>query len=335
MSGARRELPGDQVRKRRTRATAPTNPAWGKNPSERTIEERIAYGVINLDKPSGPTSHQVAAWVRDIFGTDKVGHGGTLDPRVTGVLPTALNHATRGVSALLEAGKEYYCVMRMHGDAPEGRVREAAAEIVGKVKQLPPVRSAVARRVRTRRIYYLEILEVKGRDVLFVVGCEAGTYIRNVCIDLGKRIGVRAHMQQLRRSRTGPLDIHGAVTLQDVRDAWTDYKENGDATALDKILMPHEALFTHLPKIVVRDSAIGAVCHGAPLHLPGVVAVDDGIEPGDQVLIESLKGEAVAFGVANLDSKGLLEQEQGVAIKPDRVLMPKGTYPKVWKRNES
>lgn len=323
-------LPGLRPRKRLVKATATTNPRFGAYPKDRTPEQLLQYGVINLDKPSGPTSHQVAAWVRDIFGIPQAGHGGTLDPRATGVLPLALNQATKGVRALLQAGKEYVTLMRLHADAPEEKVREAAASIVGKVKQLPPVRSAVARRVRKREIYYLDVLETSGRDVLFRVGCEAGTYVRNLCIDLGKKIGVRAHMQQLRRSRTGPFGLEDAVTLQDVRDAYEESK-TGRTEELVAVLRPMEALFTHLPKLILRDSAIGAVCHGAALMAPGVVALDDGVEPGHEVLLESLKGEAVALAEAAQASKQLAEQETGLAAKPTRILLPKDTYPKVWK----
>jgi H/ACA ribonucleoprotein complex subunit 4 len=325
-------LPGLRPRKRIVKANAATNEKFGAYPKDRPPEQLLDYGVLNLDKPSGPTSHQVAAWVREIFHTDKAGHGGTLDPHATGVLPTALGHATKGVKALLLAGKEYVTLMRMHADVNEDKVREAAEGIVGKVKQMPPVRSAVARRIRKREIYYLDVLEVKGRDVLFRAGCEAGTYIRNLCIDIGKKVGVRAHMQQLRRSQTGPFAIKDCVTLQDARDAYVDYKD-GDVNALTQVLQPMEKLFTHMPKIVLRDSAIGAVCHGASLHLPGIVALDDQIEKGDEVLLESLKGEAVALATSELDSKQLAEQEAGLAAKPIRILLPKETYPKVWKHH--
>lgn len=325
-------LPGLRPRKRLVKAHAATNPKFGSDPKQRPPEQLLEHGVLNLDKPSGPTSHQVAAWVREIFHTDRAGHGGTLDPHATGVLPTALGAATKGVKALLLAGKEYVTVMRLHSDASEEKIREAAATFIGTVKQLPPVRSAVVRRVRKREIYYLDVLEVRGRDVLFQVGCEAGTYVRNLCIDWGKKLGTRAHMQQLRRSRAGPFSLDEAVTLQDAKDAYADFHE-GHPDALGRVLMPMESLFVHLPKIIVRDSAIGAVCHGAPLALPGLAALDDGIEAGDEVLIESLKGEAVALAETSLASKQLMEQEAGIAAKPIRILLPKETYPKVWKQH--
>jgi len=326
------ELPGLKVRKRLVKASAPTNPKFGKSPLDRTPEELLQYGVVNLDKPSGPTSHQVASWVSEVTGVSPVGHGGTLDPRVTGVLPVSLGHATKGIGALLSAGKEYITVLRLHTDVPESKVREACKSFVGSVKQLPPVRSAVARRVRQREIYYLNVLEVDGRDVLFQVGCEAGTYIRNLCIDIGRRLGTRGHMQQLLRSRTGPFSIDDVVTLQDLKDAIAYWKEDKDAAEVKRIVQPMEALFSHLPKIVLRDSAISAVCHGAQLALPGVVELDSDIQPGQTVLLQSLKGEGVALALATMDSKSMIDKSEGVAARPERILLPKDTYPKVWKR---
>lgn len=332
MARALLELPGLKTRKRLVKASAPTNPKFGKPPADRTPEELLQAGVINLDKPSGPTSHQVAAWVRNVLGVQQVGHGGTLDPRVTGVLPTTIGGATKGVKALLSAGKEYLTVLRLHGDAPEAKVRQACNSFIGTVTQTPPVRSAVARRQRKREIYYIRVLEVNGRDVLFLAGCEAGTYVRNLCVDIGKKLGVRGHMQQLRRTRTGPFSIDDAVTLQEVQDAIVFHRA-GDSREIVRAVRPMESLFSHLPKIVVRDSAIAAVCHGASLALPGIAAVDSDIQPKDEVLVESLKGEAVALAEAQLTSPEILDRSEGVAARPLRILMPKDTYPKVWKRD--
>lgn len=325
-------LPADAKRERLVKASAEPIEGFGKRPEKRTIQELMRWGVINLDKPRGPTSHQTVAWLRDLMGLAKVGHGGTLDPKVTGVLPTCLDEATKAVKALLGAGKEYVCVMRLHTDVPENVIRGTAQRIVGDVEQLPPVRSAVARRVRTRRIYYLHVLEIDGRDVLFRVGCEAGTYIRNLCIDWGQRMNTRAHMQELRRSRSGSFREEDAVPLLTVADAYKTWKRSGDDTRLRDVLQPMERILDHLPKIVVRDSAVDALCHGAPLHVPGVLEVDDGLGPRAVAAVMSLKGEAVALVRASMTSKDIVAKDTGVAAAVDRVLMPKGTYPPMWKR---
>src|SRR5437667_268846 len=172
----------------------------GKAPEDRSIEERIRLGVAIVDKPAGPTSHQVSAWVRDMFGVPKAGHSGTLDPRVTGVLPVALADATRAVEAVLAGDKEYVGVMQLHQDVDERRVRSMMGRFVGEIFQVPPIRSAVKREQRTRHVYELEPLEVEGRNVLFRARCESGTYTRPPSADVGSN----RHREVRRRRGYGP-----------------------------------------------------------------------------------------------------------------------------------
>jgi hypothetical protein len=156
--------------------------SYGRSPEERTTEQLLDYGIINIDKPAGPTSHNVAAFVQKILNIEKTGHSGTLDPMVTGCLPVAIGRATRVNEALLLAGKEYVCIMHVHGDLSQEKIKEHFQKFVGKIIQRPPKRSAVKREERERHVYYIDIIEIKGRDVLFRVGCEAGTYIRMICL---------------------------------------------------------------------------------------------------------------------------------------------------------
>jgi H/ACA ribonucleoprotein complex subunit 4 len=302
----------------------------GKSPEDRTIAELLQAGVVNVDKPQGPSSHQVTAWVRDIFGVKKSGHLGTLDPRVTGVLPVALNNASRALDALLLDDKEYVCIMHVHRDVPEAKVREVCASFVGKIYQFPPVRSAVKRQRRIREIYSLEVLEVDGRSALFKVRCESGTYVRTLCHDIGEALGTGASMGDLRRTKSADFRESEAHSLQEIKDAWLAWKERSDETAIRKILLPMEALFTHLPKVVVKDSAVDALCHGASLAAPGVSSLDAGIRRGSVVAIFTQKGEVVALGESLLDGEGMAKSEDGIAVRVDRVLMPPGTYPRMW-----
>ena len=199
-----------------------TNPDYGCNPYERPIEEHISKGVINLDKPSGPSSHEVDSWVKRILHVNKTGHGGTLDPKVTGVLPIGIDSATRVSQLLLPAGKEYVCLMTMHKEMPEDQIYEIFDQFTGKIYQTPPVKSAVKRELRVRTIYYATIYEIKGKDVLFRIGCEAGTYIRTFCHDIGEALGCGAHMAELRRTRAGPFNERNddLVNLHDLTDAY-------------------------------------------------------------------------------------------------------------------
>ena len=325
-------LPAERPRKRLVRMASSTDNHYGKHPQDRDIHELMELGVVPLDKPAGPTSHQVAAWLRNALQVTEVGHGGTLDPNVTGALPVAINRGVRTIRSLLESGKEYVAVMRLHESRSEEQVLEVAKRFTGKIEQLPPVRSAVARRPRIRRIYYLDVLESTGRDVLFRAGCQAGTYIRTLCTDMAKALGTRGHMQELRRSRTGLFTEDDLVTLHDCLDA-RHFLAQGDESWMRRCVRPVETVTAHLNKVVLRDTAVDAVCHGAPLAVIGVAQLDAGIEAGELVALETLKGELIALGTAAMTSQGILSSQKGIAAKTDRVVMRQGTYPRVWKKS--
>ena len=238
------------------RERSPLSTKWGKSPSERTIEEILDAGLINLDKPQGPTSHQVTAWVRDMLGLKRIGHGGTLDPKVSGVLPIATGRATRAVDITLRTDKEYVCMMRLHKDKNEEDLRRVISSFVGDIYQIPPVRSAVKRQMRVRTVHSIMVLDIQGRDVLFRVTCDAGTYIRTLCVDIGEALGVGAQMEDLRRVRSGNMKEEASVQLQDIKDAYVSWKEDGDEKWLREIVRPFEVLLEPLPKIIIKDSAV-------------------------------------------------------------------------------
>jgi H/ACA ribonucleoprotein complex subunit 4 len=325
--------PWETKRELLTKAEDTTNPKYGCKPSERPAKEYIQYGTINLDKPAGPTSHEVAAWVKKIMHLNAIGHGGTLDPKVTGILPITIEDSTKMVQALLHSGKEYVCVMKLHGDVKEDQIKPVLKEFEDVIYQRPPLRSSVKRQLRTRRIYYNEFIELDGRNVLFKVGCEGGTYIRKLCFDIGEILGVGAHMQELRRTRAGPFIETSStkVTLHDVAYWFGEWEQTKDEAILHKIVQPMETALTMLPKIVVRDSAVDALCHGANLTAPGVLSVDTGIEKDSVLAIFTLKGEAVALAQALASTEEILPLQHGAVAALKRVLMPRGTYPRVWK----
>ena len=315
-----------------TKSKSITNPEYGCKPEDREITDYINNGVINLDKPSGPTSHEVDSWVKRILKLDKTGHGGTLDPKVTGILPVGLADATRAIQLLLTAPKEYVCLLTFHADVPESEIRRVFEEFTGKIFQLPPVKSAVKRELRTRNVYYSTIYEIKGRDVLFRIGCEAGTYVRTYCHNIGEALGVGAHMAELRRTQVGSFrERENLVTLQDVTDAYHFYIEDGDESFLREAIMPMERAADYLPKIVIKDSAVDAVCHGADLANGGIVELADNIQKNDIVAIETLKGELVGAGNSLLTSNEILEADSGFAVNVNKVLMKPDTYPRFWK----
>jgi len=322
--------PWDVVRSVVTRAAEETDPRFGTPPEGRPIQEHIKYGLIVLDKQAGPTSHEMVAWIKKMLELDRAGHGGTLDPKVTGVLPVGLQESTKVVQALLASGKEYVCVMRTHADEEEKRVLEALGLFVGEIYQRPPVRASVRRRLRTRTIYRIVYREGDGRNWLFRVACQSGTYIRKLCYDVGEVLGCGAHMQELRRTRSGPFTEEDLVTFYDLSEALDSWKEEGEEKLLREVIRPMEDALGLLPKIWMRDSAVDAVCYGAALAMPGILRLSSGIERGDLVAAMTLKGEAVALMNAEATTEEIVESERGIAAKPARVIMPRGTYPRKW-----
>jgi len=301
----------------------------GRRPEDRTVDELLRNGVIVVDKPSGPTSHQITSWVREMVGAEKAAHGGTLDPRVTGVLPVGLGSAVRSMDALHYGTKAYVGVMRVHGNIDQKRLEQVFREFTDEIFQTPPMRSAVKRELRSRRIHSLRVIEVSGRDVLFDVECDAGTYIRSLCVDAGDAMAVGAHLQDLRRTRAGALTEDQAVSLHDLRDALELHRE-GDSKALAKMLHPMEVLLEQIPKVQVKDSAVDAVCHGANLAIPGLVALDERVRKGDLVAVMTLTGEGVGLGHALMEAQEMLKRSEGFAVDISRVFMAAGTYEKGW-----
>jgi len=250
---------------------------------------------------------------------------------VTGVLPVALEEATKTIQAFLLTGKEYACVMTLHGDVDEKEIRNILEEFVGEIYQKPPVRAAVKRETRKRRIYSISDFEVDGRQVLFRVSCQAGTYIRKLVFDVGEVLKVGAHMRELRRVRAGAFTEEESCTLYDVlRASQADPAEK--EALLRKIVRPMEDAFEYVPRIVIRDSAVSAICHGAELAVPGVVSLSDNIRPGSSVAVFTLKGELVALSRASMSSGQVLDEEHGIVAKTVRVVMPAETYPKMWRK---
>lgn len=313
----------------------PTDPAYGFAPRSRPAQALLEYGLIPLDKPRGPTSHEVVAWTRRLLGVEKAGHSGTLDPPVSGLLPIGLGQSTRALSLLLLFPKEYRGVMRLHSSVPRKEVERVAGEFTGEIFQRPPQRSSVSRQTRSRTIHELELTEASGNLYLFRVLCQSGTYVRKLVYDMGEVLGVGATMVELRRTKVGPLtEAGGLVSLHQLNDAAFRLKE-GDDAPLRKAVMPIEDTLGDIGKMVMRDSAVDAICHGARLGIPGVLSVSTGVAKDDMVALMSPKGELVAIGKALMSSEEVQSQKKGLASTVERVVMKGETYPKMWKTHKS
>ncbi|CAH8498762.1 unnamed protein product [Dicrocoelium dendriticum] len=308
----------------------------GYSPLHRPIDEHIQAGIINLDKPSNPSSHEVVAWVKRALGVGKTGHSGTLDPKVTGCLIVCINRATRLVKSQQSAGKVYIGIFRLHEALDDyKRIQQAVETLSGALFQRPPLVAAVKRQLRVRTVYENKLLEYdkeKGLGVIRVT-CEAGTYVRTLCVHIGLLLGCGGIMEELRRTRSGNLtEEDNMVTMHDVLDAKWLYDNRRDESYLRRIIMPLERLLISHKRIMIKDTTVCAICYGAKLMLPGVLRYDNDINVNDEIVLMTTKGEAVAVAIALMATATIATCDHGLVAKLKRVIMERDLYPRQWGR---
>lgn len=292
---------------------------------ERSAAEMLSGCFVVVDKPAGCTSHDVVDEVRRITGLRKCGHTGTLDPMVTGVLPVAVGRATRTVSFLLDGGKVYLAEMTLHADVNENALRDALKAMKGAIEQVPPVRSRVKRVTRRREIYEIDLIEMKGRKVVFRVACQGGTYVRKLIHDMGEKLGSGAHMSGLRREQAGPFNLGDAVALEEFERIFLEWKagedeEKNQSEILEILRAPEDALRI-IPWVWVSEELRKPVSHGTDVYLPGVICYHHPAGAGEKVAVVSDGGELFALGELALDTGLIREREKGVAVKTTKVFV--------------
>ncbi len=296
------------------------------------VAERLARGAFVLvDKPRGPSSHQVTAWARDLLGVRTAGHAGTLDPNVSGVLWIGLDRALRLVPLVLRFPKTYVSVVVLQGSASRKEIDRVIAEFTGPIFQTPPVRSAVKRERRVRTIHRFELLEVEGPRLLVRVVADSGTYVRTLAVDLGDALGVGGHLEELRRTATGPFGEDRARPLAAFADARAAAAA-GDPGPLLELLHPAEEVWREFPRLTLKDAAASAVAHGAPLAPGGVSAASGTFARGEPVVLVSRGGELVATGVALRASDDHRDGPDGWLVGSTKVFADPARFPPLWKR---
>ncbi|GCB72851.1 H/ACA ribonucleoprotein complex subunit DKC1 [Scyliorhinus torazame] len=306
----------------------------GCSPLKREIADYVRSGFINLDKPANPSSHEVVAWIRRILRVEKTGHSGTLDPKVTGCLIVCIERATRLVKSQQSAGKEYVGIVRLHNAIEsELQLSRGMEMLTGALFQRPPLIAAVKRQLRVRTIYDSKLIEYdpERRLGIFWVSCEAGTYIRTLCVHIGLLLGVGGQMQELRRVRSGVNgEKDNMVTMHDVLDAQWQYDHNKDETYLRRVIYPLEKLMATHKRLVMKDSAVNAICYGAKIMLPGLLRYEDGIEVNQEIVVITTKGEAICLAIALMTTAVISTCDHGIVAKIKRVIMERDTYPRKW-----
>jgi H/ACA ribonucleoprotein complex subunit 4 len=290
------------------------------NAPEPAMGELLECSFILLDKPAGPSSHEVTAYVKKLLGARKTGHAGTLDPQVSGVLVIGLNRATRLIRFITAKDKAYVGVLRLR--KPPAGLAKLQAEMdrfVGNISQMPPKMSAVAKRWRQRKVYEYKAQELVQNTALFTSRVEAGTYVRVLCSEVGKPFG-GGRMLQLRRTAVGETGEKDLVRLPQLADALWLWKHKGEEGPLRAMLVPADKLI-RLPHLTVKRAALDAVCRGAPLAISGVADAEAGIREGGLVLAQAENGRLIGIFQMLMDIQKARNGNPNAVVAKSKVVL--------------
>ncbi len=270
------------------------------------------FSFIFLDKPRGPSSHEVTAYVKKLLGVKKTGQLGTLDPQVSGVLIIATGKATRLLQFVAAKEKTYVGALRLRKAPANLEALQAEMDkLLGRISQIPPKESAVAKKKRMRQVFEFTALELQGNTALFRARVEAGTYVRIMCVDVGGAFG-GGKMIELRRTDVGEVGEDALCTITQLQDAVYLWKEKGNFAPLSSFLHPAEE-YLNIPRVIVAEQAVEAVCRGAPLAQTGVASAEAKLEKGSVVQMRSPDGRLI--GIAEWIG------EKETAAKPKKIFM--------------
>ncbi|VVC03007.1 putative tRNA pseudouridine synthase B [Candidatus Bilamarchaeum dharawalense] len=279
------------------------------------VKKIIENSIILINKPPGQTSHEITTFVKKITGASRSGHAGTLDPNVSGVLPVALGRATKLLRYVAGKDKTYVGIIKFRHILARQEIEALFKEFTGELTQTPPKISAVRKVPRKRTVYTLRLLENKEHIALFETNVDAGTYIRTLCDDMGKKCG-GARMEELRRTAVGRIHEKDTFTMQEVIDAMWLLKNKEDSSEIEKMLQPPEK-FIDLQKVYLKESALKSVLNGAQIMIPAIEKIGE-VERGERVAIYA--GQVfIGVGQMQIAGREFNEKIKGEAIKLERV----------------
>lgn len=297
------------------------------------LREKIKRGIVLIDKQAGQTSHDEVAIIKRALlsvGIDvKVGHSGTLDPKVTGLLVMGLGQGTRVLEYMLRSEKQYVGEIIFHDVVTRKQLDAAIVQFTGVIDQLPPVKSSVKREWREREVYGIQVLEFDEGSKKASLFCrvEKGTYIRKLFHDMGEHIGITAQMGDLHRTTVGPFtESEGTVTSEEFATqilglkSWNPLTRKRSSHVLNQTLRPIEDAVVQIPKVWVQEGVGKYLSSGTDLFLPGVLHYESGIQIGDLVAIYE-KDKLIALGNTQLSSEQIGQVTKGVAVQTHKVLI--------------
>ena len=281
---------------------------------EKLNEEKLNFGFILIDKPKGIKSREVTRTISNVLKT-KAAHLGTLDPDASGILPILLGRSTILTNFIMRQDKEYIATIKfskdVDRDVEKEKLNKVLKKFIGVIEQIPPEISAVAKRKRKRKIYELELLHVSGNIITIRVFCEAGTYIRTLAEDIGKKMKNDAELIDLRRTKLGKFTIEETVTFEKFLKSVEEKNFLIFIRSIEEIVP--------FKKVWINKGAVDPVKLGVSLKIPGIVKFEK-FNKGEYVSILTENDELIAVGIAVIDSDEILKKEKGEAVKIDRVL---------------
>jgi len=283
------------------------------------IQKNLSNSIIVINKPPGHSSHEITTFVKKIAGANRSGHAGTLDPDVSGVLPVALGRATKLLRYIAGKDKTYVGIVKFKRIMGRSEVEALFKKFTGELVQTPPKISAVRKVARKRTVYSLRLIELQGRMALFETRVDAGTYIRTLCEDMGKLCG-GARMIELRRIAVGKINEKEAHTMEELIDAMWLLKNRGDDSLLRGMLRAPEE-FIDLPKVLIKESAVGSVFSGAQVMIPAIERMETGVRKGDRVALYC-GSLFIGIGIAQISAAEAKTTGHGLAVKLERVHKP-------------
>ena len=289
-------------------------------PRDRGIKELLKYGIIVIDKPVGFNPHKLPEYIKHYLNLGKVGHAGTLDPNVSGVMIIGLSSATRTLDYFTAKHKTYIGTLYFQNEYTRDQIENIFSKYRGEITQMPPLRSAVRRVLRKRTVHSFEITKHSGKEVEFKLVCQSGTYVRSIVYDMCNEYGIVV-MKSLRRIAVGNITLDNACQLEDVKRAHLMHND-GDESLLRKIVYPVEDMIG-LPFIKVEDDCVKSLCCGGRLNPFNVVGVDPNVKKGELVSIVSRTGLLIMIGVSSHDANDLKNILIGDVISETKAVIMK------------
>ena len=282
-----------------------------KRTPKKPIKELKEHSLVIFRKPRGPKSRHSTRFLINKLGFVKAGHAGTLDPITTGVLPVFLNRGNKISSVLSLSKKSYRANMRLHSSTTKKSLDKSIKKFTGKIMQMVPKISAVKRQLREREIYKLIIEKIDNKNVTLFVECQAGTYVRKLIHDIGQELGVGAHMNKLERVKSGPFSLKDTKSEKVIISAIKSKKEG----RIRKVLIPLEKAVSEMQKVWIDNGALKPWTYGSPIYFSGILQFTEGINEEDKVAVFNQKNELIGIGISKANSKKLLSEAKGIAIR--------------------